>query len=276
MTPEEQSNLRELKSRMMAIQQLRWDVGQVDDGGSIPQRLLDLLWKISMESGLPQPEEGVGGASLTKLHWKVGVRSVCHKCWAAAAGLLTHPHMKQRTDSFRSAVKAYYRGEHVITRPKVRRRHSDAMREQRGTKRMAAKAWIQQYVSEEEGHAQQKTGDEFQHLQGMKQKQLLEKYEGWHKEESASSGRPPPMCSKSTFNRAMEEMRDTHKLPPELEALHCAPCIMNHDGCALQKHVLHGVKCYKHKMQQDCCQCSSLQILLDRARHAKRNKRDAQ
>ena len=104
------------------------------------------------------------------------------------------------------------------------------MREQRGTKRMAAKAWIQQYVSEEEGHAQQKTGDEFQHLQGMKQKQLLEKYEGWHKEESASSGRPPPMCSKSTFNRTMDEMRETRKLRPELEALHCAPTRPRHQG----------------------------------------------
>ena len=276
MTTEEQSDLRELKSRMMTIQQLRWDVGQVDEGGSIPQKLLDLLWKISMDSGLPQPEEGVGGTSLTKLHWKVGARSVCHKCWAAAAGLLTHPHMTQRTDSFRSAVKAYYHGDHVITRPKVRRRHNDATSEQRGTKRMAAKAWVQQYVSEEEGHAQQKTGDEFQHLQGMKQKQMLEKYEQWHKEESAMSGRPPSMCSKSTFNRALDDMRETHTLRPELEALHCASYVANHDGCVLQEHVLHGVKCHKHKMQQDCCQCSSLQILLDRARHAKRNKRDAQ
>ena len=98
---------------------------------------------------------------------------------------------------------------------------------------MAAKAWIQQYVSEEEGHAQQKTGDEFQHLQGMKQNQLLEKYEGWHKEESASSGRPPPMCSKSTFNRAMDEMRETRKLRPELEALHCAPYTINHDALCI-------------------------------------------
>ena len=71
-----------------------------------------------------------------------------------------------------------------------------------------ASAWSVQFLSEEEGNSQQKTGDNHEHLQGFTHKRLFETYQKWHADpENNVGGTLGKMCSRTTFHRQCDPNR---------------------------------------------------------------------
>ena len=235
-----------VKRRIVPIQQLRlmYEYDKVSKKHP-SQKLLDTLWE--------QHDEMHGESQrmtlVTEMTWRVGDRRVCHTCWAAAAGFLTHPTMERRKQSYTLALSVYYSGKRTIPVLAKKKRGQG-----RGTKRDTVKAWVQQYVSEDAGNAQQKTTDDAQHLQGMSGSSLYDEYCAWHAKQVGL----PATGSVHTFRRALKDMEATHQLPD-----------------SLREFVLHKVRFHKHKTQQECAVCSGLQILMDRAKAAKVDKASA-
>ena len=199
-----------IRRMLNPIEALRLEVYGNTCSARFPQRLLDMLWKKHAEhvSDLRTGDEDKH-TPISSMPWTIGSRRVCHACWAAAAGLLTHPSLTRRKQSFAQAITAYNSNSRVILTARTFKQGGRGSR-----KRDAAMAWIEQFVSEEEGNAQQKTGDEHQHLQGVTQANLWEKYRHWHDDpENSRGGRLVDTCSESTFNRGLRDMRETSKLP---------------------------------------------------------------
>ena len=152
-------------------------------------------------------EQTIGKVPIWKLNWTVGDRKVCHYCWAAAAGLLASPQLTQRKRVFKNAITAYKCRLEVMPERNPQLRHSRHLKSinttasNRDEKLNSVIAWIVQFISEEEGNSQQKTGDNHEYLQGFTHKRLFETYQKWHADpENNVGGSLGKMCSISTFD----------------------------------------------------------------------------
>ena len=106
---------------------------------------------------------------------------------------------------FKNAITAYNEGLEVMpqrNKQSRNRKSVDTTASNKDEKLNSAIAWIVQFISEEEGNSQQKTGDTHEHLQGFTHKRLFEPYQKWHADpENNVGGSLGKMCTIRTFGR---------------------------------------------------------------------------
>ena len=194
--------------RINGVQALRLQFHYTADQ-TMGNRLLSHLLVLETNYLSEHPgEQTIGKVPIWKLNWTVGDRKVCHYCWAAAAGLLASPKLTQKKSMFKNAITAYNDGLEVMPERNPQFRHSrhlksvDTTASNRDEKINRAIAWSVQFISEEEGNSQQKTGDNHEHLQDFTHKRLFETYQKWHADpENNVGGSLGKMCSISTSGR---------------------------------------------------------------------------
>ena len=197
--------------RINGVQALRLQFHYTADQ-TMGNRLLSHLLNLETNYLSEHPgEQTIGKVPTWKLNWTVGDRKVCHHCWAAAAGLLASPQLTQRKSVFKNAITAYNEGLEVMpqrNKQSRNRKSVDTTASNKDEKLYSAIAWIVQFISEEEGNSQQKTGDTHEHLQGFTRHRLFETYQKWHADpENNVGGTLGKMCSRTTFHRQCDPNR---------------------------------------------------------------------
>jgi hypothetical protein len=251
LTMEEQNDTVLVQRRVNAIQALRLGFTH-QDGCTISEQILRHLVDLKSAYLVDHPSESMEHIpKIDQLTFYVGQHKVCHQCWAAAAGLLNWPEFTQRKSTLKDAITAYYGGKETM--PK---QHNANAGGTSGQKRRGAIGYITQFVSEEAGNSQQKTGDNHEHLQGISRKDILKQMTEWHANpETQKGGSLPPLPSISTLGRAIKDMNASTSLP--------------------SVSALPSLKFDKHRTQQECAVCSALQLLIARAQRARTGKADA-
>ena len=94
---------------------------------------------------------------------------MCHWCWAMAAGLICQGDSGRKVKSWEVALAAYNKGK--ITIPTAS--ESDSKSGSRKKMDMAI-GWLAEHCKAEQGHTQQTTVDDAEHLQGVTRVKLRE------------------------------------------------------------------------------------------------------
>ena len=192
------------------------------------QLVLDKLWAI--------PDK-----SPTARQWFVGGRAVCHKCYCAAAGLLTLPNRDRPTNDWTAAVHAFKKELRYIP---SRRKHAVQTKvSNKDTLGWAALGWLVTWCDPKQHNVQQlatESDDNVVHVQAVSRAQL---HEMFCQSMGTPSQGPKKAISYTNFCRMVRQMNRTVELPTLIF--------------------------HKWKSQQECARCSALKALLSKARRRK-------
>lgn len=182
--------------------------------------------------------------------WVVGNRSVCTHCYCAAAGLLSETSdgsiVYKRT--FELARAAYYRQLNPEIRDRVKELSGDKLGlhgnvvvvpsckpdasggpKPRASKLEHAEVWLSSWRQPEAGNVQHRTDDEFDHVQGLSQRDIWREYNEQH----------PDGAGPTTFHRAFKKCQEDGLARFSFNRWHC---------------------------QGECSECVALKICLGRAK----------